>query len=49
MKQRTLPKGTFPKPRAPELADFPKTKWGVPIVSEMSEEQKARFVALLGY
>ena len=34
---------------SPELADFPKTKWGVPIVSEMSEEQKARFVALLGY
>jgi hypothetical protein len=34
---------------SPELADFPKTKWGVPIVSEMSEEQKARFVVLLGY
>ena len=34
---------------SPELAEFPKTKWGVPIVSEMSEEQKARFVVLLGY
>ena len=34
---------------SPELAEFPKTKWGVPIVSEMSDEQKARFVALLGY
>ena len=34
---------------SPELADFPKTKWGVPIASEMSEDQKARFVALLGY
>jgi hypothetical protein len=34
---------------SPELAEFPKTKWGVPIVSEMSEEQKARFLALLGY
>jgi hypothetical protein len=34
---------------SPELAEFPKTGWGVPIVSEMSDEQKARFVALLGY
>ena len=34
---------------SPELAEFPKTRWGVPIVSEMSEEQQGRFLALLGY
>jgi hypothetical protein len=34
---------------SPELAEFPKTRWGVPIVSDMSDEQQARFLALLGY
>ena len=34
--------------RSPELEGLPETAWGVPIFSEMTEEQKARFVKLLG-
>jgi len=33
---------------SPELEDLPKTAWGVPILSKMTDEQKARFIKLLG-
>jgi hypothetical protein len=34
--------------RSPELEDLPETEWGVPVFSKMTDEQKARFIALLG-
>jgi len=34
--------------RSPELAGLPETEWGVPVFSEMTEEQKERFVKLIG-
>jgi hypothetical protein len=34
--------------RSPELEDLPETEWGVPVFSQMTDEQKARFIALLG-
>ncbi len=34
--------------RSPELEGFPETVWGVPIFSKMTDEQKARFIKLLG-
>jgi len=33
---------------SPELADLPKTEWGVPVVSQMTDEQKTYFLKLLG-
>lgn len=33
---------------SPELAEFPKTGWGVPLFTEMNEEQQARFLKLIG-
>ena len=34
--------------RSPELEDLPETEWGVPVFSQMTDEQKARVTALLG-
>ena len=34
--------------RSPELEGLPETEWGVPVFSQMTDEQKVRFVALLG-
>jgi hypothetical protein len=34
--------------RSPELEGLPETEWGVPVFSQMTDEQKARFTALLG-
>jgi len=34
--------------RSPELEGLPETEWGVPVYSQMTDEQKARFIALLG-
>ena len=34
--------------RSPELEDLPETDWGVPVFSRMTDEQKARFIDLLG-
>jgi len=34
--------------RSPELEDLPETEWGVPILTKMTDEQKARFIRLLG-
>jgi hypothetical protein len=34
--------------RSPELENLPETEWGVPVFSRMTEEQKVRFIALLG-
>ena len=33
---------------SPELADFPMSEWGFPLVSKMTDEQKANFLKLLG-
>ena len=33
---------------SPEVKDFPHTEFGVPILTEMTEEQKMRFYKLLG-
>jgi len=33
--------------RSPELEGLPETGWGVPVFSQMTDEQKARFTALL--
>ena len=33
---------------SPELMDLPKTEWGVPVVSKMTDEQKDYFLKLLG-
>ncbi|KKN55202.1 hypothetical protein LCGC14_0584720 [marine sediment metagenome] len=33
---------------SPEVRDFPHTEYGVPILTEMTEEQKTRFYKLLG-
>jgi hypothetical protein len=33
--------------RSPELEDLPETEWGVPVYSRMTNEQRARFTALL--
>jgi hypothetical protein len=33
---------------SPEVSDFPQTEYGVPILTEMTEEQKMRFYKLLG-
>ncbi|MHA1940606.1 MAG: hypothetical protein ACXACP_10300 [Candidatus Hodarchaeales archaeon] len=33
---------------SPELKDFPHTEYGVPILTKMTEEEKARFYKLLG-
>ena len=33
---------------SPELKDFPHTEFGVPILSKMTDEEKARFYELLG-
>ncbi len=33
---------------SPEVSDFPHTEFGVPILAEMTEEQKTRFYKLLG-
>jgi hypothetical protein len=34
---------------SPELIDLPKTQWGVPILSRMTEKQKTEFLKLIGY
>lgn len=34
--------------RSPELEDLPETEWGVPVFAEMTDDQKARFIKLLG-
>jgi hypothetical protein len=34
--------------RSPELEGLPETEWGVPVFSRMTDEQKARFIKLLG-
>jgi len=34
--------------RSPELEGLPETGWGVPIFSQMTDEQRARFIELLG-
>lgn len=34
--------------RSPELEDLPETKWGVPIFTKMTNEQRVRFIKLLG-
>jgi len=34
--------------RSPELEGLPETGWGVPVFSQMTDVQKARFIALLG-
>jgi hypothetical protein len=34
--------------RSPELEGLPETEWGVPVFSQMTDEQKARFIELLG-
>jgi hypothetical protein len=31
------------------LEGLPETEWGVPVFSKMTDEQKARFIELLGY
>ena len=33
---------------SPEVKDFPQTEYGVPILTEMTEEEKTRFYKLLG-
>lgn len=33
---------------SPEVMDLPQTAWGVPILSEMSDQQKADFYTLIG-
>ncbi len=33
---------------SPELTDFPHTVYGVPILTKMTDEEKARFYKLLG-
>jgi hypothetical protein len=33
--------------RSPELEGLPETEWGVPVFSQMTDEQKARFISLL--
>jgi hypothetical protein len=33
--------------RSPELEDLPETEWGVPVFSQMNDEQRVRFTALL--
>ena len=33
--------------RSPELEGLPETEWGVPVFSQMTDEQKARFIRLL--
>ncbi len=33
--------------RSPELEGLPETEWGVPVFSQMTDEQKARFIELL--
>jgi hypothetical protein len=33
--------------RSPELEGLPETEWGVPVFSQMTDEQKARFIVLL--
>jgi hypothetical protein len=35
--------------RSQELEGFPETVWGVPIFQDMDEEQKAKFIRLLGH
>lgn len=35
--------------RSRELEDFPETNWGVPVFQDMNEDQKTRFLALLGH
>jgi hypothetical protein len=34
--------------RSPELEDLPETEWAVPVFSRMTDDQKTRFIALLG-
>ena len=34
--------------RSPELEGLPESEWGVPVFSQMTDEQKIRFVELLG-
>ncbi|MEE8397994.1 MAG: hypothetical protein V3S89_03240 [Desulfobacterales bacterium] len=34
--------------RSPELEGLPETEWGVPVFTEMTDEQKACFIGLLG-
>lgn len=34
---------------SPEVADLPKTDWGVPILSKMTPSRKAEFLRLLGF
>jgi hypothetical protein len=35
--------------RSRELEGFPESDWGVPVFSEMDDQQKARFKKLLGH
>jgi len=34
--------------RSPELEGLPETEWGVPVFTKMTDEQKERFIKLLG-
>ena len=34
--------------RSPELEEFPESDWGVPLFHEMSDDQKVRFLQLMG-
>jgi len=33
---------------SPEVKDLPQTEWGVPIISKMTDDEKSRFLELLG-
>lgn len=35
--------------RSPELEGFPETEWGVPVFQEMNDDQKRRFLCLMGH
>ena len=46
----TLRQGTAPydKEPSPEVKDLPQTEWGVPVLTEMTEQQKEDFYKLIG-
>jgi len=35
--------------RSPELEGFPETEWGVPVLQDMNDDQKRRFLCLMGH
>jgi len=41
--------GNWRLKRSPELEGLPESAWGVPVLEEMSEDQKAQFISLLGH